>query len=280
MLQTFFSRALRRLKASTHVADLDAFSTFLAEQGYARLTCRRHILRLSRVLNTTSISPGERVSCEGLHSFFIGWPAKGHRGTERLFRDFLLERGRLIINNFCDPRFELKEKYISRLRELRGLAPATLTYIGWSLADFLTKTLQTDETVADLNADKIELYFHQRRPQLARRTFHHIVGSVRNHLETVRGNSVATRNVRLSAIHNSLRHSTAVHLLKAGVDYATISQWLGHASLTTTMRYARADLDLKRQALSLVFPEMLAAQPPTSHQLSEGNNLTAWLKRL
>jgi site-specific recombinase XerD len=37
-----------------------------------------------------------------------------------------------------------------------------------------------------------------------------------------------------------------VHLLKAGVDFATISQWLGHASLNTTMVYARADLDLIR----------------------------------
>jgi site-specific recombinase XerD len=29
---------------------------------------------------------------------------------------------------------------------------------------------------------------------------------------------------------HSLRHTTAIHLLKAGVDFATISQWLGHAS--------------------------------------------------
>jgi len=56
---------------------------------------------------------------------------------------------------------------------------------------------------------------------------------------------------------HSIRHSTAIHLLKAGVDFATISQWLGHASLQTTMRYAKADLDLKRQALSQVFPETL-----------------------
>jgi site-specific recombinase XerD len=66
----------------------------------------------------------------------------------------------------------------------------------------------------------------------------------------------ATTSATNKAPHpHSLRHSTAIHLLKAGVDYATISQWLGHASLTTTMRYARADLDLKRQALSQVFPE-------------------------
>jgi integrase/recombinase XerD len=49
---------------------------------------------------------------------------------------------------------------------------------------------------------------------------------------------------------HSIRHSTAIALLKAGVDFATISQWLGHAGFNTTMRYARADLDLKRQTCS------------------------------
>lgn len=78
---------------------------------------------------------------------------------------------------------------------------------------------------------------------------------------------------------HSLRHTTAVHLLKAGVDFATISQWLGHASLTTTMRYARADIDLKRQALAQVFPEVLAP-PKGGAFIFRDNDLTGWLRRL
>ena len=53
---------------------------------------------------------------------------------------------------------------------------------------------------------------------------------------------------------HSLRHSTAVALLKAGVDLSTISQWLGHASPNTTNKYATIDLDLKRQALAHLKP--------------------------
>jgi integrase/recombinase XerD len=45
---------------------------------------------------------------------------------------------------------------------------------------------------------------------------------------------------------HSMRHSTAVHLLKSGVDLSTIGQWLGHTSLNTTNKYATIDLDLKR----------------------------------
>ena len=78
---------------------------------------------------------------------------------------------------------------------------------------------------------------------------------------------------------HSLRHTTAIHLLKAGVDFATISQWLGHASLNTTMRYARADIDLKRQALAQVFPEVLA--PPKDGLLTcHDDGIVGWLHRL
>jgi integrase/recombinase XerD len=49
---------------------------------------------------------------------------------------------------------------------------------------------------------------------------------------------------------HSVRHSTAVFLLKSGVDLPSISHWLGHASVTTTGRYAKVDLEMKRQALA------------------------------
>jgi integrase/recombinase XerD len=78
---------------------------------------------------------------------------------------------------------------------------------------------------------------------------------------------------------HSLRHTTAVYLLKSGVDVATISQWLGHATLNTTIRYARADMDLKRQALSQVFPEILGA-PKGGRVRLDGAEITTWLRRL
>jgi len=78
---------------------------------------------------------------------------------------------------------------------------------------------------------------------------------------------------------HSLRHTTAIYLLKAGVDFATISQWLGHSTLNTTMTYTRADLDLKRQALQQVFPETLGT-PQAGHLSPAAVDVIDWLKRL
>lgn len=47
-----------------------------------------------------------------------------------------------------------------------------------------------------------------------------------------------------------VRHSTASHLLRAGVDINTIRGWLGHVSLNTTNIYAEIDLDTKAKALA------------------------------
>ena len=48
-------------------------------------------------------------------------------------------------------------------------------------------------------------------------------------------------NLRKKRLHpHSMRHSTAIALLKAGVALSTISHFLGHASLNTTNRYAQS----------------------------------------
>jgi integrase/recombinase XerD len=48
------------------------------------------------------------------------------------------------------------------------------------------------------------------------------------------------------------RHTTAMHLLEAGVDISTIAIWLGHESIETTHKYMVADLRLKEIALAKV----------------------------
>jgi len=68
--------------------------------------------------------------------------------------------------------------------------------------------------------------------------------------------TVATASQHLPSLRDKLisphtiRHTTAVHLLRAGVDINTIRAWLGHVSLDTTNIYAEVDLEIKAKALA------------------------------
>jgi integrase/recombinase XerD len=53
---------------------------------------------------------------------------------------------------------------------------------------------------------------------------------------------------------HTIRHTTATHLLRAGVDINTIRCWLGHVSLETTNVYAETDLTIKTKALAACDP--------------------------
>ena len=69
-----------------------------------------------------------------------------------------------------------------------------------------------------------------------------------------------------------MRHTTAVHLLRAGVDINTIRAWLGHVSLETTNRYAQVDLEMKARALRTCadnVPDPSPATGPSWHRDSE-----------
>ena len=50
---------------------------------------------------------------------------------------------------------------------------------------------------------------------------------------------------------HTIRHTTANHLLRAGVDINTIRSWLGHVSLDTTNIYTETDLEMKAKALAM-----------------------------
>ena len=62
--------------------------------------------------------------------------------------------------------------------------------------------------------------------------------------------SLATKKISPHVI----RHTTAMHLLQAGVDIATIALWLGHESIETTHGYLQADLAMKEKALAALDP--------------------------
>jgi len=73
-----------------------------------------------------------------------------------------------------------------------------------------------------------------------------------------------------------IRHTTACHLVLAGVDINTIRAWLGHVSISTTNIYAEIDLTLKANAVALC--EVGQLRPARSWK--EDKDLMAFLKSL
>lgn len=66
----------------------------------------------------------------------------------------------------------------------------------------------------------------------------------------VRASSTVPSLLKKEVSPHTIRHTTAVHLLRSGVDINTIRAWLGHVSLDTTNIYAEADLEMKAKALA------------------------------
>ena len=89
------------------------------------------------------------------------------------------------------------------------------------------------------------VFCNQRGERLTRFGIRYLLGK---YCRIASGKSPSLTRKRLHP--HSVRHSTAVFLLKSGVDLPSISHWMGHASVTTTGRYAKVDLEMKRQALA------------------------------
>ena len=78
-----------------------------------------------------------------------------------------------------------------------------------------------------------------------------------------------------------LRHTTAVHLLEAGVEINVIRGWLGHVSLDTTHRYAEINMRSKEAALEACAPPVaVSAAFPRRPVWRDDDALLNWLAAL
>ena len=93
---------------------------------------------------------------------------------------------------------------------------------------------------------------------------------------TVAAKGVESMRTKRISPH-TMRHTTAVHLLRSGVDINTIRAWLGHVSLDTTHVYAEVDLDMKAKALASVDITDL----PTGARIKPSSNtIMSFMKQL
>ncbi len=91
--------------------------------------------------------------------------------------------------------------------------------------------------------------------------------------------SLIQPSLKRKSLHpHSIRHSTAVYLLKSGVDLSTIANWLGHASPNTTNKYANMDMEMKRKVLKIAKPFCEENHSPSIWR--KDPDILAWLESL
>ena len=74
---------------------------------------------------------------------------------------------------------------------------------------------------------------------------------------------------------HTIRHTTAMHLLRAGNDINMVSYWLGHANINTTHIYLEIDMEMKKRMLQ-------KAEAPAVKKILpwQKPNILQWLKAL
>jgi integrase/recombinase XerD len=223
MLELLFSRSLSRYTSSPHAADLDAFATMVAARGCKNRRTERHTRRLLWVLEAAALPPNTTIGADVLRAAFGAWPHKGYVGTYRLYCRYLQERNRLAAPEPCQPRFALKEQHLRRLVELRGIAPATVTYDNWALTDFLSRVLEPDQQPSSITRQSLDEFFRRRRPQLARRTFRHTVQVVRRYLRYAFDTGILIEPLHEFALPQAFRFEQPPRALPAGQVQALLA---------------------------------------------------------
>lgn len=112
------------------------------------------------------------------------------------------------------------------------------------LCPLWTSTADTLRTLTSGRDQQDPVFLNRRGEQITRFGIYTMVA---RHARRATQHISSLRAKRISP--HVIRHTTAVHLLRAGVDINTIRAWLGHVSLVTTNIYAEVDLQMKAKAL-------------------------------
>ena len=141
----------------------------------------------------------------------------------------------------------------------------------WTETSILLKTYLKNRAILDQAEAK--LFVNSRGEKLTRFGIRHIIRT-RIAKAIPQCPSLATKKIG----PHSFRHTTAMHLLQAGVDLTVIKSWLGHVCLSTTHAYVEIDLEMKRKALSICHP--IEDSKGLQQILKKNHDVISWLKAL
>ena len=198
--------------------------------------------------------------------------------------DTSTSKGRRDLTMLClmyDSGARVKEVIDLTPSMLRLKKPSTIKIIGKGKKARIVPMLdaQTDHLKNYLKEHRLTksfanvypLFFNSRKEKLTRAGINYIV---QKYSKSARKENKMIVPEKISC--HCLRHSKAMHLLRAGVNLVYIRDILGHVSIQTTEIYARADSKQKRIAIEKVYVNVNPNEEPA---WIKDENLISWLKR-
>jgi len=230
------------------LAALRAFFDYLGRQLPDRLAQAQLVASIPR----KRVQPPETFFLERdeIESIFTALPSSGHLALrDRALLLFLYNTGARV-QEAADIRVSNVEFDPHPRVHLHGKGDKWRVCPLWSETASMLKRLLAQQ--GNVGARDSPLFTGHHGTPLTRFGIYKIV---RRHTQQIIKHGIDGRQRRVSP--HLWRHSTAVHLLEAGVEVNVIRGWLGHVSLETTNRYAEITIRTKEAALKQCDP------PPT-----------------
>lgn len=120
------------------------------------------------------------------------------------------------------------------------------------------------------DSDNLQLFLNANGAPITRFGIRHIIGKY----ATTAKNQCPSIATKVVSTH-TIRHTTAMHLLRSGNDINMVSYWLGHANINTTHIYLEIDMEMKRQMLQKAGPPDVKKSLPWQKP-----NVLQWLNNL
>lgn len=172
-------------------------------------------------------------------------------------------RDLVIMSLLYDTGARVSELINIKVRDVRLIAPARITLYGKGMK-------QRTVPLMDDTKKLLEKYMNEHGLTKKENQLDYLFINHQGQQFTRAGITyILNKYIKKARIENSripekisphiFRHSKAMHLLQAGVNIIYIKDILGHADVTTTQIYLKADMEMKKEALEKVKIEISSA---------------------
>jgi site-specific recombinase XerD len=171
--------------SASPVADvLGDFERWLREAGYYDPYVRRHIGYVRHALERqVPLSDDRRFDADDLTRMFKSPVRPGGFAAARwAFEQYLRARERWIATEPTGPHEPLLASYVAYLRDLQGLAAATITQRDRVVRLFLAFTCRQPKELLELTPPEVERFVARRARQLGRSALQSTIGHLRSFL--------------------------------------------------------------------------------------------------